>query len=103
MNVYHELKKIAGLNQRIRYLSERLVDKIDTDELDFTSARLICGCSEKNGHLYQNGVRLDNGGLVDDDYYCRQHTGCCEDDYYGQLYFKTDVPGQFVEISFGYY
>lgn len=52
---------------------------------------------------YQNGVRLDNGGLVDDDYYCRQHTGCCEDDYYGELYFKTDVPGQFVEISFGYY
>lgn len=103
MNIYSELKKIAGLNKRIQQLSENLMNKIDLDDLDLNSATLICGCSEKHGHLYQNGVRLDNSGLVDNDYYCRQYTGCCEDDYYGTVYFKTNVPGQFVSIRFGMY
>ena len=50
-------------------------------------------------HLYQGGCRLDNG-YAEEDYYCCQHTGYCEDCYYGTLYFKTDVPGQFVAVPF---
>lgn len=103
MNVYPELKKIAGLNKRIQQLSENLVNKIDLGDLNLSSATLICGCSEKQGHLYHNGARLDNGGLVDNDYYCCQYDGLCEDDYFGTVYFKTDVPGQFVAIKFGLY
>lgn len=41
--------------------------------------------------------RLD---LVDDDYYSDHHKGYWEDDFYGFLYFKTDVPGQYVRIHF---
>lgn len=100
MNIYPEMKKIAGANAKIEWLAKKLSEKLDIDCLDFAAASLISGCSEKNGHLYQNGHRLDNYGLVDDDYYCRQFTGYCGDDFYGTLYFKTNVPGQFVAIPF---
>ena len=100
MNIYPELKKIAGANAKIERLAEKFSEKLDIDGLAVAGAYLVNGCSEKNGHLYQNGHRLDNHGLVDDDYYCRQFTGYCGDDYYGTLYFKTNVPGQFVAIPF---
>lgn len=100
MRIIKELKKIAGLNDRIGHLAKMLDHKIDTDGLILQSAHLISGCRERNGHLYQDGERLDNSGLVDDTYYCDQSTGYCEDHYYGMLYYKTDVPGQFVAVPF---
>lgn len=100
MNIYPELKKIASLNERINNLGIRLGEKIDADGLELKYAHFITGCKEKNGHLYQDGCRLDNCGLVDDNYYCNQHAGYCEDDFYGTLYFKTNVPGQFVAVPF---
>lgn len=100
MNIYPEIKKIAGKNDAIQRLATALESKIDCDGLDWQNARLITGCKEKNGHLYQDGHRLDNGGLVDDDYYCDQYTGYCEDDFHGTSYFKTNVPGQFVAVPF---
>ncbi len=100
MNIYPEIKKIAGLNQRISNLEEKIKQQIDVEGMDWKAAYLVAGCSEKKGHLYCNGSRLDNCGLVDDIYYCRQYTGWCEDDFYGTLYFKTDVPGQFVAVPF---
>ena len=100
MNIYPELKKIAGANAKIIRLIEQLGQKIDVEGLDFSSAYLIEGCTERKGHLYQDGGRLDNYGLTDDNYYCSQYTGYCEDDYYGTLYFKTNVPGQFVAVPF---
>lgn len=104
MNIYPEFKKIAEMNDAIERLGERLSEKL-TDDLDIKGlslydARLLDGCKEKNGHLYCNGKRLDNYGLVDSDYYCFQRTGYCEDDFYGTLYFKTTVPGQFVAVPF---
>lgn len=95
-----ELKKIAAANDKIEKLSKIVETKIDTDDLWLKGATLIDGCSEKNGHLFQNGHQLDKDGLVDDLYYCDQHCGYCEDDYYGTLYFKTNVPGQFVAVPF---
>lgn len=101
MNIYPELKKIACANEKIKRLSEKLkLTNFDCEGLIFQEAHLIDGCSEKKGHLYKDGHRLDNGSLVDDDYYCEQHTGYCEDDFYGTLYFKTNVPGQFVAVPF---
>lgn len=100
MNIYPELKKIAGANDKRERLANKLLEKIDVEGLEFERAHIINGCSEKNGHLYIDGMRLDNSGLVDDDYYCNQHTGYCEDCYYGTLYFKTNVPGQFVAVPF---
>ncbi len=100
MNIYPELKQIAGANEKIKRLAKKVGEKIDCDGLMLESAYLVSGCKEKNGHLYSEGCRMDNSGLVDDDYYCNQHTGYCEDHFYGTLYFKTNVPGQFVAVPF---
>lgn len=35
-----------------------------------------------------------------DDYYVSQSVGYCGDDFYGHLWFKTDVNGQYVKIYF---
>lgn len=103
MIIFPEMKKIAGLNAAVERLAEKLAIKlydIDLEGLDFSKAYLVNGCKEKKGHLFCGSKRLDNYGLVDDLYYCNQHTGYLEDDYYGTLYFKTNVPGQFVAVPF---
>ena len=100
MIIIQELKKIAGLNSKIKRLANIVENEYGLDELDIKNAYLITGCSVEKNHLYQNGCRLDNCGLVDDLYFCRQHTGYCEDDFYGTLYFKTNVPGQYVAVPF---
>lgn len=100
MTIYPEIKKIAGAVAKIERLITAVGKYLDTDGLDFRSAYLIDGCTEKNGHLYRNGNRIDRDGLVDNDYYCTQYTGYCEDDYYGTVYFKTNVPGQFIAVPF---
>lgn len=100
MTIIPELKKIAGLNAKIRRLAEIVGEKIDADGLDLEYAHLVSGCSAKGKHLYKDGCRLDNCGLIDDLYYCNQYVGYCEDDFYGTLYFKTDVPGQYVAVPF---
>lgn len=104
MIVIPELKKIAGLNAKINRLADAVRTKTedtDIEWLDFECAYLISGCRVKGKHLYnKDGDRLDNYGLVDDLYFCRQQTGYCEDDFYGTMYFKTDVPGQYVAVPF---
>lgn len=100
MIVVPEIKKIAGLNDRIERLTKIISEKMDSDGIDWRSAYFVDGCKERNGHLYSNERRLDRDGLVDDLYYCTQYTGYCGDDFYGTLYFKTNVPGQFVAVPF---
>lgn len=100
MTIIPELKKIAGLNDRIKNLAEIAGKKLDLEGLDLQSAYLVSGCKAKGDHLYKDGCRLDNCGLTDDLYYCNQYTGYCEDDFYGTLYFKTAVPGQYVAVPF---
>ena len=100
MIIIPEIKKIAGCRDKIKHLSDLVSQKIDTDGLDLESAYLVSRCRERDGHLYQGEERLDNDGLVDDLYYCNQYTGYFEDDFYGTLYFKTNVPGQFVAVPF---
>jgi hypothetical protein len=100
MKIIPELKKIAGLNDKISHLAKIASEKMDAEGLDLQNAYLISGCKAKGKHLYKDGHRLDNYGLTDDLYYCNQYTGYCEDDFYGTLYFKTDVPGQYVAVPF---
>lgn len=101
MNIYPEIKKIAGANAKVNRLAKILAEKIDVDGCCFQSAYIVNGCKEKDGHLYWKGEQLDNcKGPVDDDYYCCQYNGYCEDCYHGTLYFKTNVPGQFVAVPF---
>lgn len=100
MNIYPEIKKIAGKNEEIRRLGDKLAEKIDCEGLCLEQAYFINGCKERGGHIYKDGKRLDKDGLVDGNYYCTQHTGYCEDDYYGTLYFKTNIPRQFVAVPF---
>lgn len=100
MIIIPEIKKIANMSSKIDRLVEIVGTKMDADGLDLRSAYLISGCKAKGNHLYKDGFRLDNSGLTDDLYYCKQYTGYCEDDFYGTLYFKTDVPGQYVAVPF---
>lgn len=97
MIIYPEIKKIAGALRKIERLSATLAGKIDADGLDFKSCYLVNGCKEVKGHLYKQGYRIDTGGLLDDAYYSFKN---CEDYYFGALYFKTNVPGQFVAVPF---
>lgn len=102
MKIIPELKKIAGHAAAIGRLVDHLniSGKLDTDGLGLEAAYLVDGCREKNRHLYRGDKRLDRQGLVDDLYYCYQKQGYMEDDFYGTLYFKTNVPGQFVAVPF---
>ena len=103
MNIYPEIKQIVELSEKITQLIEKLSSQLDVDGCDFNDAYFVKNCEEINNHLYdseRNQLDNDSYGLIDDDYYCCQYTGYCEDDFYGTLYFKTDVPGQFVAIPF---
>lgn len=103
MKIHPEILEIAKLETTVRQLEEQVVDQIDVEGLNWHEADILENCQELNGGLYQDGRRLDNSGVVDDTYYCRQYTGHCEDDFYGHLYFKTDIEGRFVTVPFFLY
>ena len=100
MVIISEIVKIAEMNEKIKYLAKKLEEKIDTYGLCLENAYFVYGCKEQCGHLYYDGRQLDNEGLVDDQYYCYQVAGYCEDDYHGFMYFKTKIPGKFVAVPF---
>lgn len=101
MNIYPEFKKIAMMNAKVERLAKALEGRLDMDGLDVRAARLIHGCNVINGELYQNGERLTNGGgCVDSDYFVHQLTGYLGDDFYGTVYYGTDVPGEYVTVPF---
>lgn len=91
MKIYKEIKEIAKCNSKIERLIDRLSERFDVgDDIEWNTAIFV---SMKDEDL----KRLD---LVDDDYYSDQHKGYWEDGFYGWLYFKTDVPGQYVRVHF---
>ena len=100
MKIYPKVKKIARKNRAIRRWGSVLNHKLGCDGLNWELAKFIDGCSIWDGHLYQNGTRLDKDGLVDNDYFFTQYSGYCENDYHGMLYFGTNVPGIFVAVPF---
>lgn len=100
MVIIPELKKIAGLNEKIVRLSRIVADKVDKEGCNFECAQFISGCNVKGNHLYKNGQILDNCGLKYDLYYCDQTPLDDDGGFYGTLYFKTDVPGQYVAVPY---
>lgn len=93
MNIYKEIKEIAKCCAKIARLAEKLKDNLDTDGLEWETACFVSLSKEEIEHFEQS-----NG--VTDDYYVDQWTGYCGDDFYGWVYFKTDVPGQYVQVHF---
>lgn len=101
MNIYNELKIIAEDNRKRCRLAEELSEKVDLEGYDLCRANVLSGCCEEDGKLYdRNGIRLDNCGLIDDEYYLFQRTGYLEDDYYGTVFYATKTPGEFVAVPF---
>ena len=91
MKIYKEIKEIAKCNSKIERLIDKLSERFDVgDDIEWNTAIFV---SMKDEDL----KRLD---LVDDDYYSDHHKGYWEDGFYGWLYFKTDVPGQYVRVHF---
>lgn len=94
MNRYKEIKQIAKCMTKIMYLIEKLEKGgFDADGIDWTSAEFVSLDKEDIRHF-------ENTNGVTEDYYVDQWTGYCEDDYFGYLYFKTDVNGQYVKVHF---
>ena len=93
MNIYKEAKEIAKHNEKIKYLADKLEEKIDAEGIDWSTAQFV--------NLSKADIEgFDPVTSVTEDYLVDQSTGYCEDDYYGWLYFKTDVPGQYVRVYF---
>lgn len=94
MKIYKEIKEIAKCNSKIDRLAGRIKDKfpeeIDTESIDWRTAKFVT----------MNQKLLKSLEQYYDEYYCEQHNGYHEDDFYGWLYFKTDVPGQYVQVYF---
>lgn len=95
--IYKEIKRIACLNAQINRLVYALGGKIDDCGIDWNSAELVSGLTVGEHGLYHGETCIAEWC---DDYFVKQHTGYCEDDYYGHLYFRTDVPGQYVKVYF---
>lgn len=92
MEIYKEIKEIAKAMAKVKHLAEKISEKIDTEGFDWASAEFVSLDKEDIKHFGFEGTT--------EDYYVDQWTGYCEDDYHGYLYFKTDVPGQFVRVYF---
>ncbi len=99
MIVYKDVKKIANKLSQLRNLVEKLENDpyFDCEGIDWYSAELVSGLQGKEDGLYQDGIRIATN---EGDYYCAQSTDYLGDDYYGFLYYKTDVPGQYVKVSY---
>lgn len=98
MKIYKEVKKIAGRIAQITRLCESLEAKgLDVEGADWFNAQLVSGLTIKGRYLCEGESCIAE---ENDDYYVCQWTGYCEDDYCGYLYFKTDVPGQYVKVYY---
>lgn len=96
MKVYKEIKEIAKLNSKKKHLVAKLVGaNFDTEGIAWDTAKFV-SLSKEDIEVFEN----TNG--VTEDYFVSQSCGYLGDDFYGHLYFKTDVPGQYVRVYFEY-
>lgn len=95
--IYKEIKRIACLNTQIGRLVNKLSERFGGYGIYWDSAELVSGLTVGEHGLYQDGTCIAE---LCDDYFVNQYTGYCADDYHGNLYFRTDVPGQYVKVHF---
>lgn len=93
MNIFKEVKEIAKKNAQIKFLIDKLSNETDTEDVDWTTAEFVSLSKEDI-----NRFKLSNSET--EDCFVYQRTGYVEDNFYGWLYFKTDVPGQYVRVYF---
>lgn len=93
MKVYKEIKEITKCVSKIRKLEKILDEKIDASDIDWSTAEFV-GLTKKDIE------RFEKTHNACEEYFVEQHTGYCEDDFYGWLWFKTDVNGQYVKVHF---
>lgn len=91
MKVYKEIKQIVEYYSKIRELIQKLDDI--ADGVEWETAEFVRLTNED----IERFKRIDG---VTDDYYVEQHTGYFEDDFYGWLWFKTDVEGEYIKVHF---
>lgn len=92
MKIFKEVKEIAKAMSKVRNLGLKMADYIDPQGIDWTSAEFVNLSKEDLEHFQDNEKT--------DEYLVVQWTGYCEDDFHGYLYFKTDVPSQYVRVRF---
>lgn len=99
MPIFKEVKRIACLNAQYMRQYELLERKgFDMEGIEWDTAELVSGLTVRNGYLFEDGCQIAEWA---DEYYCDQWQGYSEDSYSGWLYFRTDVPGQYVRVHFG--
>ncbi len=98
------IKELGELATKINSIRERLNKIYPFDEIDWGVNAVYADCIIKDGYLYDSeGELLSNdGGCMDEDvpYFVNQHTGYCEDDYYGTMFIKVDEQNTFVAIRY---
>ena len=97
MPIYKAAKRIACLNAQLARQVELMNQEIDPDGIEWYSAELVSGLTARDGKLYYGDRPVAEWA---DEYYVDQTQGYSEDNYYGWLYFRTDVPGQYVRVHF---
>lgn len=97
MPIYKAAKRIACLNAQLARQVELMNQEIDPDGIEWYSAELVSGLTARDGKLCYENLPVAEWG---DEYYVDQTQGYSGDNYYGWLYFRTDVPGQYVRVHF---
>ena len=92
MPIYKAAKRIACLNAQLARQVELLSQKFDLDGIEWNSAELVSGLTARDGLLYSEGHLVAEWAH---ECYVNQNQGFFEDDCYGWLYFRTDVPVRF--------
>ena len=95
MNRYTEISEIAEYVAKIKELSNKLAESFDTEGIDWFTAELVDLSDDQLKHFKDPKA---NGET--DDYFVEQWRGYCEDDFYGNLFFETDIEGRYVKVFF---
>lgn len=94
MKIYKEVSEIANKLSEINSLVDKLEEyRLDIHGVDWTTAKFFTP-DEDDIKYFE-----DTNGVTED-YYVTQNIGYCEDYCYGHLYFKTDIPNQYVKVYF---
>lgn len=77
---------------------QRKANKLfDAAGFEFNTAQIISGVSCKKDGLYLKGQKIAE---AENGYYCAYNDECDSDDYHGFVFFKTLIPGRFVQVHF---
>lgn len=99
------LKKMGDLMQQLANIKETL-DKSEffEDLLSWDVVGIYYNCKIKNGKLYTDTDELlsGDGRCMDEEipYFVNQHTGYCEDNYYGTMFIRVGDLNTFVVVAY---